>query len=282
MLLGIIYEGGISLKRSKLLVLSLILTLALTLTNSIFVNAKSMKATALSDSNLTVTISAAASLKDVLTEVQRDFETQNKNVKLVFNFGGSGTLEKQIEAGAPVDIFISADTKNVKKLDDKNLVDKSSMKDIATNQLVLVTYKLSSRNVKSVTDLTKDAVQTLCLGTLGSVPAGDYAKETLTYYNLWDKVSKKIVYAKDVTTVLNYVKLGNADAGFVYLTDAKKKSDAIIKQIIPNEAHSPIIYEGAIISSSQYKDASKKFMDFLNTSRTKIIFGKYGFGSPKK
>lgn len=270
------------MKRSKLLVLSLILTLALTLTNSIFVNAKSMKATALSDSNLTVTISAAASLKDVLTEVQRDFETQNKNVKLVFNFGGSGTLEKQIEAGAPVDIFISADTKNVKKLDDKNLVDKSSIKDIATNQLVLVTYKLSSRNVKSVTDLTKDAVQTLCLGTLGSVPAGDYAKETLTYYNLWDKVSKKIVYAKDVTTVLNYVKLGNADAGFVYLTDAKKKSDAIIKQIIPNEAHSPIIYEGAIISSSQYKDASKKFMDFLNTSRTKIIFGKYGFGSPKK
>jgi molybdate transport system substrate-binding protein len=181
-----------------------------------------------------------------------------------------------------VDIFISADTKNVKKLNDKNLIDKNSIQDIATNQLVLVEYTGNSYKVKNLNDLPKDAVARVCLGTLGSVPAGDYAKETLTYYNLWDKVSKKIVYAKDVTTVLNYVKLGNADVGFVYLTDAKKKSDAIVKQVISNESHSPIVYEGAIISSTKSADADKKFMDYLKGTRAQIMFGKYGFGTPQK
>lgn len=270
------------MKKTKLLVLSLILTLTLTLTNSIFVNAKSIKAATSVAPVQTLTISAAASLKDVLLEVQRNFEKQNKTLKLVFNFGGSGALEKQIEAGAPVDIFISADTKNVKKLDDKNLIDKNSIKDIATNQLVLVAYKGISYKIKNINDIANDGISNICLGTLGSVPAGDYAKETLTYYKLWDKVSKKVVYAKDVTTVLNYVKMGNADVGFVYLTDAKKKSDAIIKQIIPNESHSPIVYEGATLSSTQYKDACKKFMDYLSAARSSIIFGKYGFGSLKK
>ena len=270
------------MKRTKLVMISIILSLTLTLTNSIFVNAKSTRATIKSDTMQTLTISVAASLKDALLEAQRDFEKQNKTIKLLFNFGGSGTLEKQIEAGAPVDIFISADTKNVKKISDKNLIDKNSIQDIATNQLVLVAYSGNSYKIKIINDITKDGISKVCLGTLGSVPAGDYAKETLTYYNLWDKVNKKIVYAKDVTTVLNYVKLGNADVGFVYLTDAKKKSDAIIKQIIPSEAHSPIIYEGAILLSTQHKAADRKFMGYLNGTRAHIIFGKYGFGYPKK
>lgn len=269
------------MKTTKLLLLAIILTLTLTVTNSIFINAKSEKSKIKAQATLTLTISAAASLKDVLLEVQRDFEKQNKTIKLVFNFGGSGALEKQIEAGAPVDILISADTKNVKKLNDKNLLDKNSIQDIATNQLVLVAYKGNSINVKNINDITRSEISKVCLGTLVSVPAGDYTKETLIYYNLWDKVNKKTVYAKDVTTVLNYVKLGNADVGFVYLTDAMKKSDAIVKQIIPSGAHSPIIYEGAIISATKYNAADKKFMDYLKGNRVRIILGKYGFGNPE-
>jgi molybdate transport system substrate-binding protein len=269
------------MKRTKVFALAIILALNLTLTNSIFANAKLNKVTVKADTSQTLTISAAASLKDVLLEAQRDFEKQNKTIKLEFNFGGSGTLEKQIEAGAPVDIFISADTKNIKKLNDKNLIDKNSVQDIATNQLVLVAYVGNSYKVKNINDITKDGISRVCLGVLGSVPAGDYAKETLTYYNLWDKVNKKIVYAKDVTTVLNYVKLGNADVGFVYLTDARKKSDAIIKQIIPSAAHSPIVYEGAIVSTTKYNASGKKFMEYLNGTRAHIIFGKYGFGNTK-
>lgn len=276
------YQGGIILKTTKLLVLTMILTLTLTLTSSIFVNTGLTMAFTKAAPTRTLTISAAASLKDVLSEAQRNFEKQNKNIKIVFNLGGSGTLEKQIEAGAPVDIFISADTKNIKKLDDKNLIDKNSIQDIATNQLVLVAYKGNSYKIKNIKDLTKSVVSNVCLGTLGSVPAGDYAKETLTYYNLWDKVNKKIVYAKDVTTVLNYVKMGNADVGFVYLTDTKKKSDAIVKQIIPSEAHSPIVYEGAIVSSTQYTYADKRFLTYINGAQAHIIFEKYGYGIGKK
>lgn len=270
------------MKRTKILFFTLLFTLSLTLTSSAFVSAKSMRAVVKSDSTQTVTISAAASLKDVLLEAQRNFERQNKNVKLVFNFGGSGTLEKQIEAGAPVDLFISADIKNVTKLNDKNLINKDSIQDIATNQLVLVVYKGSSYKVRNINDLVKDNVQNIALGTLVSVPAGDYAKETLTYYKLWDKISKKLVYAKDVTQVLDYVKTGNSDAGFVYLTDAKKKTDAIIQQIIPNESHSPIVYEGAVIAATQNKDVCNKFMSYLNGNQAHIIFGKYGFGTVKK
>jgi molybdate transport system substrate-binding protein len=270
------------LKRLRVLLLTMIVTITLAIPNSNFVNAQSSKSTKANEPTQTLTISAAASLKDVFLEAQRNFEKKNSNIKLIFNFGGSGTLEKQIEAGAPVDIFISADVKNVKKLDDKNLIDKSSINDIATNQLVLVAYKASAYNIKTINDLTKNSIVNISLGTLGSVPAGDYAKETLTYYNLWDKVKNKIAYAKDVTAVLNYVKMGNADAGFVYLTDAKKKSDAIIKLRMPNESHSPIVYEGAIISSTKYKEACSKFMDYLNGSQAQIIMGKYGFGKPKK
>jgi molybdate transport system substrate-binding protein len=270
------------LKKKRVLLLTMVITVTLVLSNFNFVSAQSLKSTKTNETTQTLTISVAASLKDVFLEAQRNFEKQNKTIKLLFNFGGSGTLEKQIEAGAPVDLFVSADVKNIKKLDDKNLIDKSSIQDIATNQLVLVAYKASAYNIKNINDLTKDKIVNISLGTLGSVPAGDYAKETLTYYNLWDKVKNKIAYAKDVTAVLNYVKMGNADAGFVYLTDAKRKSDAIIKLKIPNETHSPIVYEGAIISSTKYKEASKKFMNYLSGTQAQIILGKYGFGKAKK
>lgn len=264
------------MKNTRILIFVTVLIASLSFSNLSFASTKADNETQ------TLTISAAASLKNVLTEVQRNFERQNKNIKLVFNFGGSGTLEKQIEAGAPVDIFISADTKNIEKLKDKNLIDNKSTYDVATNQLVLVTYINNSFKVRNINDLTKNEVDHICLGALGSVPAGDYAKQSLTYYKLWDKVSNKIVYAKDVTSVLTYVKSGNAMAGFVYLTDAKQKSDAIIKQVLPNQSHDLIVYKGAIISSTQYKEASMKFMDYLKGTKAHIIFSKYGFGSSLK
>lgn len=225
----------------------------------------------------TLTISAAASLKDVLTEANRYFAAANSDIKVVVNYGGSGALEKQIEAGAPVDIFISADTKNVKKLDDKGMIQKDSIKDIAGNKLVLVAYANNSFRIRNINDLAKPEVKPIGIGALGSVPAGDYAKEVLTYYHLWDKISSKLVYAKDVTQVLSYVKAGNTMAGFVYLTDARKKTDAIIKQVLPEESHSPILYEGGVVGTSSNTAAAKKYMDFLMGERAQAIFQKLGF-----
>lgn len=264
------------MKRIKIVLLVMILSCTLTLSNYPFINAKALKLAKTKEPIQTITVSAAASLKDALTEIKRNFEKQNKQIKILFNFSGSGTLEKQIEAGAPVDIFVSADKKNVNKLNDKNMIDKDSIQDIASNDLVLVVYK--GNKIKNINDLSKKEIDRISIGTLGSVPAGDYAKEVLNHYNLWDKVKDKIVYAKDVSAVLSYVKSGNVMAGFVYLTDAKKKSDAIIKQIIPKESHTPIVYEGAIVAKTQYKNASKKFMNYLNQNLAHIILNKYGFG----
>lgn len=261
------------MKKSKIMI-TLMVVLAITLTNPLIAMANNYK-----QSGITLTVSAAASLKDVLTEVNKYFESQNSGIKVSVNYGGSGTLEKQIEAGAPVDVFISADTKNVKKLNDKNLVDKNSIQDIAKNKLVLVTYANNSFRIKNIQDLAKSNVENFSIGALGAVPAGDYAKETLTYYNLWDKVNSKIVYAKDVTGVLSYVKTGNVMAGFVYFTDAKKKSDAIIKQIIPDESHSPIVYEEAIIAATQNKEASKLYADYLMGTKAQVVFKKFGFAT---
>lgn len=223
-------------------------------------------------------ISAAASLTDTMNEMKGLYEKQYKNVKLTFNFGSSGALQQQIEQGAPADVFISAATKQMKALQDKKLIVDESCKDLLKNRLVLVGPKDSAK-VKGFSTLKEASL--IALGEPDSVPAGKYAKETLTKMGLWDAVKDKVVYAKDVRQVLAYVESGNVEAGMVYLTDAKISDKVQILSIAEENTHTPIVYPAAVVKASKNQEAAQSFVDFLSSDAAQDVFAKYGFALVK-
>ncbi|MFB6466977.1 molybdate ABC transporter substrate-binding protein [Cytobacillus sp. Hz8] len=227
------------------------------------------------DKKVELTISAAASLQDALTELKTTFEKENPNVKLNFNFGSSGTLQQQIAQGAPVDLFFSAAEDKFDELVHKGFIEQSKGKDLVGNDLVLIVSNDSNKNIQSFKDLSK--VNKLALGTPDSVPAGQYGKETLEHFNLWTSLEKKIVYGKDVRQVLTYVETNNVDAGIVYKTDALISSKVKIVATAGSNTHGPIIYPLGIIKNSKHPKEAHLYYDFLQKESSLKILEKYGF-----
>lgn len=227
-----------------------------------------------------ITICAAASLKDALNEIQPMFE-QEKGIKLTYNYASSGALQKQIEEGAPADIFISAGKKQMDALEDKKLIDKESRENLLSNKLVLIVPREYLDTIKTAADLIDKDVR-ISIGQPESVPAGQYAKDCLIYLNLWDKLNNKIVYAKDVKQVAAYVEAGEIAAGIVYNSDTAVLRNSIVAQVFEENSHKPIVYPGAIISASKNKSSAKVFLDYLNTDTAKQVFEKYKFNTSKK
>lgn len=225
---------------------------------------------------VTLNISAAASLKESLDEIKQLYEKEKTNVKLVINYGSSGTLQQQIEQGADIDIFISAAPKQMDALQSKNLILTDTRKDLLQNDIVLIIHKDSS-SITGFNDLTSDKIKQIALGEPKSVPAGQYAEEVLTKLGIQDKVKTKAVYGKDVKEVLSWVETGNADAGIVYASDAKASGKVKVSAIAASDSHTPVVYPAAIIKASKNLEASMDFMNFLNSSTANKAFEKYGF-----
>ncbi|MBO0927767.1 molybdate ABC transporter substrate-binding protein [Staphylococcus sp. 30400_3112M30941] len=217
-----------------------------------------------------IQIAAAASLTDVTKKLESEFKKEHKNADIKFNYGGSGALRKQIESGAPVDVFMSANTKDVDALKDKNKAHDTYK--YAKNTLVLIGDKNS--NYKSVKDLKDN--DKLALGEVKTVPAGKYAKQYLDNNNLFKDVENKIVYAKDVKQVLNYVEKGNAKQGFVYKTDLYKQNKKIdtVNVIQDIQLKKPITYEAGATSDNKL---AKEWMEFLKSDKAKEILKEYHF-----
>ncbi|MBA4538646.1 molybdate ABC transporter substrate-binding protein [Bacillus aquiflavi] len=224
-----------------------------------------------------ITISAAASLNEVMQEMKNLYEQDNKNIKLLFNFGGSGALQQQISQGAPVDLFISASEDKFNFLKNEGLIADENSKNLVGNELVLITYKDSPKQIKTFEDLTNEEVEKISIGTPESVPAGKYAKQTFGFLNIWNQVESKLVFAKDVRQVLTYVETGNVDAGIVYKTDAATSDNVMIVSTANKESHDPIIYPAGIIENSKHKEEAVEFFTFLQSKEAKDIFIKYGF-----
>lgn len=222
-----------------------------------------------------ITVSAAASLQKSLTEIEPEFEKKN-GIKIAFNFGSSGALQKQIENGAPADVFISAGKSQMDALESKNLIDKGSRKNILSNKLLLIVSNEYKGKIKTVSDLANSNVK-ISLGAPKSVPAGQYALESLTYMNLWNKIQGKVIYAKDVEQVLTYIEQGEVAAGFVYNSDATQLKNSTAAEVLDEKSHKPIVYPCAIISESKKKTAAKAFSDYLSSGTARRIFKKYGF-----
>ncbi|MDA8235500.1 MAG: molybdate ABC transporter substrate-binding protein [Clostridia bacterium] len=228
-----------------------------------------------------IVISAAASLKDVLEEVQELYKVKKPEVKLVFNFGSSGTLQRQIEQGSPVDLFISAGIKQMDELEEKNLIIAKSRSNLIANELVLVASKDNSE-LKDFRNLTLAGVKNIGIGNPETVPAGKYAQEALESMSLWAVLEPKLVRAKDVRQVLSYVETGNADAGLVYRSDALKSEKVKIVAAAPEESHRPILYPIAVIASSKNSAVAEEFLQFLKGDEVLRLLVNQGFKKLKK
>ena len=222
-------------------------------------------------------ISAAVSMKDALAEIQTNYQKKAPHVKLVYNLGASGSLQKQIEQGAPADIFISAAPKQMNELEAKNLVIKATRKNLLENKLVLIAPKDSTLSISKLEDLQNDTVKQISIGETKVVPAGQYAEQALKKLGVWDKVQRKIVFAKDVRTVLTYVDTGNVDAGLVYKTDAAASKKVKILAIAPDGSHAPIIYPAAVLTGTKNQKAAEEFLSYLAGPECKSVFEKHSF-----
>lgn len=225
---------------------------------------------------INLTVSAAASLKDALQEIKPLYSQQKSNVGLTYNYGASGSLQRQIEQGAPVDIFISAAKKQMDALEKKGLLLDGTRKNLLKNQIVLIEPRKAT-TVTDFKDLSSDRVKKIALGEPKSVPAGQYAEQVLTSLKILDKIKAKVVYASDVRQVLNFVETGNADAGIVYLSDAKSSDKVKVVTQASEKSHSPVVYPIAVLKSSKNVDAAKDFVQFLSGTQAKTIFEKQGF-----
>lgn len=229
-----------------------------------------------SDESVEINISAAASLTEALTEISTEYAKQS-NAVLQFNFAASGTLQKQIEEGAPCDIFISASKAHMDKLQDAGIIIDDSRTDLLGNSLTLIAAAEKADVIAGFNSLIDGSVESLSIGEPDSVPAGKYAKEALENLGIWNDVEGKIVYAKDVKQVLEYVETGNVDCGLVYRSDALLLDTGKIIEDASEDSHAPIVYPAALIANSDSDKAAAEFFRFLVSDFSKTVFGKYGF-----
>ena len=224
-----------------------------------------------------ITVSAAASLKDTMLEIQKEYKLENARDELIFNFGSSGSLQRQIENGAPVDVFISAGEKQVNELEKENLLLENTRINLLKNEVVLIVPSNSSLFLIDYEDLVDGKIKTIGIGDPKSVPAGQYGMEVFDYLELSEKLNDKFVYGKNVRAVLSWVETENVDAGIVYKTDAVISTKVKIVEEAPAGSHRTIIYPAAIIKDSGLVEESQKFLDFLRGDKARKIFLKFGF-----
>lgn len=227
-----------------------------------------------------ITVFAAASLTNALTDLGKAFQSQN-GIPVKFSFAASGALAKQIEAGAPADVFASADTKWVDYLYDKGKIDADTRVDLLGNTLVLVAPQGKGFKVHMAKgfDFAAAFSGKLCTGGVDSVPVGIYAKEAMTKLGWWDSIRYRVVGTEDVRAALNLVERGECGAGIVYETDAKQSKKVEVVAKFPADTHAKIVYPFALVKQS---GDAEKFLDFLKTKQASEVFLMYGFTLPPR
>ena len=228
-----------------------------------------------------VTVFAAASMTDALQQVAKDYAKQNPKNEVVFSFASSSTLAKQVEEGAPADIFVSASNKWMKYLSEKDLTVKETEKVLVGNDLVLIAPAKSAVNSVDIEkgewiNALKDSY--LSVGDPAHVPAGQYAEEALSKLNLWDKVQERLARAKDVRGALALVERAEAPYGIVYSTDAKVSQQVKTVAVFPADSHKPVVYPVSILKDHDNTDA-RDFLKYLESDAAKKVLVGYGFSA---
>ncbi len=223
-----------------------------------------------------ITVYAATSLKDALTAIQPICERQT-GARLVFNFGASNDLARQIVAANKADVFFSADEGWMNRVADAGLVDATSRRNLLTNRLVVVVPDDSTLSVNSAADLTKPEVKRLSLANPEAVPAGRYAKAWLEKAGVWDKVSEKVIPAVDVRAALAAVEAGAVEAGVVYRTDAAIARRVRVALVVPEDEGPPITYPVAALGDRPHLDRARLLTACFAGHESGDVFGRFGF-----
>lgn len=233
------------------------------------------------DGEVVVRVSAAASLSDVLKEVNGRFR-EAAGVKVEMITGGSNVLARQIEGGMPADVFLSADAARMDVLAAKGLILEETRREVLGNALVLVVPADSGLRIVSLSDLAADGVQRIVTGDPRAVPAGVYAKEILAKAGIWERVRPKIVATDSVRAALAAVESGNLDAGIVYRTDARISRKVKVAYEIPLPEGVRIVYPAAVLREAVRPDLARRYLEFLQGAGAETVFRRYGFVVPAK
>ena len=228
-------------------------------------------------------VSAAISLKEPLQEIGALFEQRHPEVKVVFNWGASGVLQQQIEHGAPVDVYVSAASKQMDELEVKGLLLTETRHTLAANLVVLITSSVSRFALTSFKDLTKSEVKQIAIGNPRTVPAGEYAQRVLMSLGLWDSLQPKLIFTENVRQALAYVVRGEVEAALVYATDAQSAGAAVRVVAIGPEGSAPLVrYPIAVIKTSQQTALARAFVDLAVSEAGQQILKAHGFLPPPK
>lgn len=224
----------------------------------------------------TITVSAAASLADAFKEIAAKFEADHPGDSVQLNFGASGSLLQQIEKGAPVDVFASADENTMNRAEQSGLVMQDTRKTFVKNTLVLIQPVSEATALDSVQALREDAVRRIAVGNPDSVPVGRYTKGALEAAGHWDALQDKVILAQNVRQALDYVARGEVDAGFVYGTDAALMKDKV-KVVYTVPVEQPVSYPIAVLKHGQDNAAAQRFVDLVLSADGQAVLASYGF-----
>jgi molybdate transport system substrate-binding protein len=226
--------------------------------------------------SIELSVFAAISLTDALGEIGTAFTAEN-GVKVYYNFAASTTLQRQLEKGAPADVFISASPRQVVALEANGLLEAESRKNLLTNRLVLVSDEAARISVETPANLAAPEISRIAIGHPSIVPAGAYAKEALTHFGLWETLHSKFIFGADVRATLAYVTSGNVDIAIVYKTDTTLSDDIKVLYQMPPEAYTQIIYPAVVMKDSPRKQLARRFITYLQSAERSDIFEKHGF-----
>lgn len=226
-----------------------------------------------------LTVYAASSLTNAMTELAKGWQQAHGDA-VKTSFASSSTLARQIEAGAPADIFAAADTKWMDYLAERNLVDKASRRDLLGNTLVLIAPAGQPRTIAMTKGAVPDFAGRLCLGDPASVPAGIYGKQAMQFLGWWPALEKRLVGTEDVRTTLAFVERGDCPLGIVYETDARISNRVMIAARFPAGSHDPVVYPFALLPGAS--PAARAFFQWLQGREAAAVFARYGFMPLKK
>ncbi len=225
-----------------------------------------------------MTLSVAVSLKEAIEDLGKSFAASRPGLTLRYNFGASGDLQKQIEAGAPIDLFLSAAQRQMDELEKKNLIVTASRRSFARNVLTVIKPADSRIDVSKPADLADSRVKRIVIGNPKTVPVGQYAEESLKALGLWEQLQPKLVLAENVRQALDYVARGEVDAGFVYTTDVAVRAQGVKEAFRPAEdTYRPVVYPAAIVAASKQQALAQAFIDLLVGAQGQAVLARLGF-----
>lgn len=227
-----------------------------------------------------IVVAAAASMSTALETARGEFEQLHPHVQIEFNFASTGALQRQIEAGAPMDLFIAAAPASMDHLVERGLARRADVVTLASNQIVLVRPRFAESRIEDWTDLTEAVVQRVAIGNPDHVPAGQYGRSVLQSLGLWEELQARIILAENVRQVVNYVARGEVDAGIVYTSDVAASDRILAVAEAPADSHPPVIYPIVILPKSRQTEAAHLFAGYLLSPPGQDILARFGFRPP--